>query len=577
MTVVVPAMHESPQTECATAANSGSVRGAIKALATIRSRSNGSDSPRSGTTWRWALVGSALRLAARPPLEWWPFAWIAPIPWLLLIRQEQLVGPRPYHVLWLAGFAFWMGALHWLRLPYWATGIGWVLLSAYLGIFIPLFVALARHAVHRWRVPLVLAVPSVWVGLEYARGHLLGGFLMASLGHSQYHWLEMIQIADLAGAYAVSFLVFFVAACLAAALPWETQKWRWMPVAFAALAVVAAWGYGRWRMSAAHPEEGLSVALIQGSIDTEMKADPNRRFAVYQEYLTLSEQAVAGRTDVDLVIWPETMFRDPLFSHDDDAVPPPDADWSLDDLVVAEQRSRELLGATAQHLGAPTLIGLEAMRFRADGVDRWNSAILVQPDGTLGPRYDKIHPVMFGEYIPLGTVFPWLYDITPLAGGIRPGAEPVPIEIDGVRLAPSICYENILPHLIAGQVRTLRSRDEEPDVLVNLTNDGWFWGSSELDLHLMSAVFRAVECRKPMLVAANTGCPAWIDGDGRIQRQGPRRATGTIVAPVTLDGRHSLYVAWGDWFAAACLCCCLAACVQLAAGRLGMTRTAMAA
>ena len=81
-----------------------------------------------------------------------------------------------------------------------------------------------------------------------------------------------------------------------------------------------------------------------------------------------------------------------------------------------------------------------------------------------------------------------------------------------------------MPHLIRHQVLELRERGEEPDVLVNLTNDGWFWGSSELDLHFMCGVFRAVECRKPLLIAANTGFSAWIDADGRVRKQGPRRS-----------------------------------------------------
>ena len=93
----------------------------------------------------------------------------------------------------------------------------------------------------------------------------------------------------------------------------------------------------------------------------------------------------------------------------------------------------------------------------------------------------------------------------------------------------------------------------EPDVLVNLTNDGWFWGSSELDLHLMCGVFRAVECRKPLLIAANTGFSAVVDADGRILRQGPRRDTAVLVDEVKFDNRRSTYVRFGDWGAGLCL------------------------
>ena len=102
----------------------------------------------------------------------------------------------------------------------------------------------------------------------------------------------------------------------------------------------------------------------------------------------------------------------------------------------------------------------------------------------------------------------------------------------------------------------MAAEGQEPDLLVNLTNDGWFWGSSELDLHLACGVFRAVECRKPFLIAANTGFSAWIDGDGRIREQGPRRAQGIIVAEPRIDRRYSWYLVHGDWFAGACLGVC---------------------
>jgi len=114
----------------------------------------------------------------------------------------------------------------------------------------------------------------------------------------------------------------------------------------------------------------------------------------------------------------------------------------------------------------------------------------------------------------------------------------------------------VLPHLIRRQVQTLAHAGREPHVLLNLTNDGWFWGSSELDMHLICGVFRAVEMRKPFLIAANTGFSAWIDANGRILDRGPRRATGTILAEVCPDPRHSLYLRYGDWFAGACLAGC---------------------
>ncbi len=117
-----------------------------------------------------AAVGSLLMWAALPPLDWWILAWIAPVPWLLLVRQERLTGRRPYRIIWLAGFLFWMGALHWIRLPFWADAFGWLALSIYLAFYIPLFVGLTRVAVHRLGVSIVVAAPIVWTGSSWRRG-----------------------------------------------------------------------------------------------------------------------------------------------------------------------------------------------------------------------------------------------------------------------------------------------------------------------------------------------------------------------------------------------------------------------
>ena len=174
-------------------------------------------------------------------------------------------------------------------------------------------------------------------------------------------------------------------------------------------------------------------------------------------------------------------------------------------------------------------------------------------EGEVVGRYDKCHLVPFGEYVPFAETFPWLHRLTPLPSSSQAGEGPRSFDVGHWRYAPNICYENTLPHLVRRQVAELRAQDREPDVLVNLTNDGWFWGSSELDLHLACAVFRAVECRKPFLIAANTGFSAWIDSDGRLLAQGRRRDTDWIVAETQIDSRTSWYSRMGDWPAGGCL------------------------
>jgi len=119
------------------------------------------------------------------------------------------------------------------------------------------------------------------------------------------------------------------------------------------------------------------------------------------------------------------------------------------------------------------------------------------------------------------------------------------VDVAGYAVAPTICYETALPRAVRSIVRRLASSGRRPEVIVNLTNDGWFWGSSELDMHLVAAIFRAVEVRTPLLVAANTGFSAAIDGSGRLLARGPRRKTAPLLVAVSPDGRQSPWLAAG--------------------------------
>ena len=156
---------------------------------------------------------------------------------------------------------------------------------------------------------------------------------------------------------------------------------------------------------------------------------------------------------------------------------------------------------------------------RSGGV--YNTALLADPEGRVVSRYYKTHPVMFGEYIPFADWLPWLYQITPMSGGLAIGDGPKVFDVGGLALTPSICFESVVPHLIRSQVVELRRRGTPADVLVNVTNDGWFWGTSILDLHFRCAIFRAIENRKPTIIAANTGFSGWIDAQRAGAGAGP--------------------------------------------------------
>jgi apolipoprotein N-acyltransferase len=504
-----------------------------------------------------ALATAMLWWLALPPIGWAWLGFLAPIPLACLVGSRATLSPRDYRAIWLAGFTFWLAELYWLTLPYWATAFGWPVLAGYLAAYWPALIWITRIANRRWRVPILVAFPLAWVGMEWLEANFLGGILMGALGHSQYQNIRLIQISDTLGAYGVSSLLTFFAAgisCLCYCCPPFRDRYR-MPqlvgsVLLAAFSVAATLGYGAMRLQNVKLTAGPRIALIQGSIDTEMKFDPTQHEKVFEEYLSLSQAAVAQEPKPDLLVWPETMFRYPLVFGEEGAPLP---SGSTITLAQAEQQSRDNLHDIATRLGVPLLLGMDSHYVHKNGdIDNANTAILVSPRGELLARYDKNHPVAFGEFTPLADWLPFLAALSPIGKGITPGKGAEFMQLSDFSFSPSICYETCVPHLIPNQLAQLEHRTScRPQVLINLTNDGWFWGSSELDLHLICGVFRAVENRLPLAIAANTGFSAVIDPYGRIVCQGPRRDRKVLLQSIPLDPTHPRGVT-GFFWAAAC-------------------------
>jgi len=558
--------------------------------------------PRGRPTLVLGLLGSLLCYLAHPPMGWSLLAWVGPTPWLVLARLPRLPGRRPYLTLWAAGVTYWLAAVQWLRLPHPANHFGLLLLACYLGAYLPVFVGLTRVGVHRWRLPLWLVAPMVWTGLEWLRARLLTGFLMASLAHTQVRFPLVIQIADVFGEYGVTFVIVLVAAAIAEALP---LKWfaamaapssvggssgasprlnlassdprleagaerRWSKLVPAAVTLTAAFGYGQWQLwndlaNTTPRRVGPTIALIQSDMLADWKGTPERDTGVMSQMYELSQRAVANsKRRVDLIVWPETMYRDPLLGLDEKQ--PPTAEFDPE-RVDATRRN---LAAMADEFDAAMLVGLDRYNaIAADAteetpygyrIDSYNSSALVDRTGRLIGTYDKIHLLPFGEFIPFVKWLPFLRGYSPITGAAISGELPKPLTLEGVNYAVNICYETVLPQLIRREfVHLIREHQSTPDVMVNLTNDAWYWGSSELDMHLASGVFRAVEMRTPLVVAANRGLSAHVDHLGRIMGMTERNKPATLVAHVTLPNRTgpypTLFVRFGDWFALVCLVC----------------------
>jgi apolipoprotein N-acyltransferase len=565
-----------------------------------------------------SLLTAGLTWAAFAPLAVGPLGWVCLVPLIQLVR---LGGPTPkmYRLVYFGGLAFSLLALQWMRLGDTWMYPAWMALAAYLAFYFPLFVGLSRAAVHRWRMPLVFAVPTIWVGLEFVRAHFLSGFAWYFLGHTQFDWNRLIQISDITGAYGVSFVVAMGNAALAACIPWSwlqrlgaasmeqqpatSANHQWTGIVAVLSVLAPALIYGTVRAETEF-RPGPRIALIQGNFTSSLKHDSSQFADIHRMHVGLTGESVKHQPD--LVVWPETMFRwgvrssDPDMSDEElEALHP---GLKADEWRDSEAQSRRELTALGEQARADMIIGTDALDAAPGRIRHYNSAVFVDHDGSaIAGRYDKVHRVPFGEYIPLAETLPGLQHLFPFAGAmsISAGEKFHVFRSNGFRLAPMICFEDTVPHLVRNMVAAAE-REQPLDCLVNLTNDGWFHGSSELDQHLVTSAFRCVETRTPLVRAVNTGISAFIDGNGVIrdpevyidfdaQRSDSRPRTGmrdaggrfhkqlnaALISNVPLDPRRSLYVRFGDWFAGACaLACGLIVIAGLAARfRRGQTAT----
>ena len=234
--------------------------------------------------WLMSCLFGGLSWASYFPLNWGWMGWLSIVPLVLLVRLA-----RPTRWMYAAIFGgsllSMLATLQWMRLGDVSMYPAWFALSLYMAMYPPTFVAISRLAVHRLRIPLTLAVPAVWVGLEYARAYLMTGFSWYYLGHTQYRWIELIQISDLVGAYGVSFVVAATAACLGGLLPTRLIRRlgldrpghsdghvvlsrRWLQAGLCASLVLLCVLYGVDGRGQGAFEAGPREALVSGSSPT---------------------------------------------------------------------------------------------------------------------------------------------------------------------------------------------------------------------------------------------------------------------------------------------------------------------
>jgi apolipoprotein N-acyltransferase len=513
-----------------------------------------------------ALVSGAMLWTAFPPLDRSDSAWFALVPLILLVRHAK---PRAaFGWAWLAGMAFWLPSLTWLWQlignggPWALVVLGHGALAAYCALYFGLYGLAAatlwqvvvRHAWRGWRLlAVVVAEPVLWAGSEYLRGTLLSGFPWNALAVSQAGNAALIQPAAWGGVALVSALLFGVSAGVASMMERVAQPlfdrggerprfdpWRSAEGILPLLILAACWMGGlervraRTRSQAAQDE--WRVVLVQP--DTPSIFEITDEVVLEQRRILLDLTTYAAAACPDLVIWPETAVQ---------GVMP----WHADVMALASN--------AAHAAGAPLLTGtVEAESIeragQKPGARFYNAAWLFDTNGTANGRYRKQHLVPFGEFVPGDRWLPILERLSPVGFSCTPGRESTVLRVRGrggrtsgaLAFSPLICFEDVFAGLSRRAVR------RGARLLVNITNDAWFDGSSESEQHLRQSIFRTVENGVPMVRAANTGVSCLIDASGRVSRfdAGPGGATGFMPASVRIPPTPqsaTLYNRLGDW------------------------------
>jgi len=480
------------------------------------------------------------------PWNFSSLSWIALIPLLIILLPFDAAKNcrTPFRYGYVTGLIFWFGTVYWL---YHVTIPGMIGMGLYMGLYLGVWAWFIVRIRERWSKPtgishcLIAFFGAVsWVGLEWIRGWMLGGFPWNNFGVSQYQNLAIIQISAWTGVYGISFIIVFFNITLW--LTWRRlvqerfsfRSWRY-EFSVALFLVFFTMFIGLKILWKSHDKTGttLSLGFVQPDIPQAVKYEPMSRSHQQDRFRNLTMLLTIRKPD--LILWPETAVVDGPSYH---------------------LQSKYWLQGVVNEVKVPILFGTldssEDDKKSADGkhIRYYNAAMMINIDGTFGPVYRKLHLVPFGEYIPFEKWLPWMRWLTPIPGSFFPGDAPVLFDFKGLKLGTVICFEDTLPKLTNQIVRN------GADVLVNLSNDAWFKTSCEPDMHAVNAIFRAVETNRPLIRCTNHGLTTIVAPTGQILFQGELFKQGAYLASVTCrpGGPITFYTKHGDWFAILCFC-----------------------
>lgn len=483
-----------------------------------------------------------LTLAFPNPGFFW-LAFFAFIPFLFVVRDCSEKQASAYGLIF--GLSHFFTLLFWIVytintygfLPLWLCIPILFLLAFYLSLYTAVFSWFLVKFCKNQRLLIVIA-PALWVCLEIIRSYALTGFPWELLGYSQHRFSPIIQIADITGVYGVSFLILlaniflFQLILFATGKDWQKKSLRRQTLLITSASTILLFGlslgYGYYKTGSIDTlitnSDTAVVSVIQGNIDQSVKWKKENQINTIKKYSRLSLQAAESKPD--LIVWPET------------AAP----FYYLYNKVLTKQVLDGIKETKTAHL-----VGSASFERINKNFVFYNSAYITAPNGTTLDKYDKVHLVPFGEYVPLQKLLPFINKITEQVGNFLSGKKGKLIQHNDLKLGVQICFEVIFPGLSRASV------NNGANLLVNMTNDAWFGKRSAPFQHFSMVVFRAVENRRAVARAANTGISGFIDPVGRVLSSTDLYVDAQQTYKLPLLKTITFYTQFGDVFSLLCL------------------------
>ncbi len=457
-----------------------------------------------------SLASGLVASLAFPPTGWWPVAFVAVIPLLWLLSDAR---PLRGFCLGLAfGLGFYGATLYWIL----RFGLmGWTALVLLMAAWVGLFGLLTPAVRQRSRPFLsVVGLASLWTVLDWLRGSMpLGGFTWGSLGISQVDNRITLRLATLTGVWGVTFVVVAVNGLLCTALSDGVLRDRLIAIVAGVILIV---GPGAIPYGAADGAT-LDVAAIQVDV-RQARASTASAEDVGVAALNIREHAGLAADPPDLAVWGE---------------------GALDPAAAGSPTVRRAVQQVVARVGSPTLVG--AVTSDPDGRERTN-VLLFGPNGELAGRYDKVHLVPFGEYVPFRDELSWIDAIDQVPVDRAPGERVHTLSVGTLPpFGTPICFENSFPQIPRAFVR------DGATFLVVTVNNASYGFTAASDQHLQMSQMRSVETARWVVNAAVSGVSAFIDPQGRVVAREELFTSGILRTNIRASDQQTWYVRLGDW------------------------------